>query len=219
MESESGRGSSYKAVPVVAWGLPDEIGTLSLSISAQHARNIREAVPFASVIKLPLDWFVTIQWSRATSGGRPQDRLLRFFERAYQWLFRRNLKLAYVDVHEIGSLRGLHTHVMLHMPIRFRKEFERMIPQWIDSPSCDGLIEVKPVEDRDRLVDYFLKGTEREAARALGILRCSDEGKIRGKRCGTSENIGRKARNQRSTRGRSNTLGRQPSRRIGYELD
>jgi hypothetical protein len=85
---------------------------------------------------------------------------------------------------------------MVHIPPPLRRDFEKMIPQWLDSISHEGLIEVKPVEDRDGLTEYFLKGTEAKAAKTLGILRCSDQGKIQGKRCGTSENIGRKARLQ-----------------------
>jgi hypothetical protein len=197
MGLKSGRGSSYRVASVTAPGLANEIGTLSSSLSAGQARNLLEAVLFASLIKLPLDWFVTIQWSKAAPGGRPQDRLLRFFERAYQWLFRRQVTLAYLYVHEIGALGGLHTHVMIHMPRSLRKECERMMPQWLDSPACEGFIKAKPVEDRDGLTEYFLKGTEAEAAKTLGILRCTDEGKIQGKRCGTSENIGHKARAQR----------------------
>jgi hypothetical protein len=178
MELKSGRSSSYRVASVTAPGQPNEIGTLSASISERQARNVLEAVAFASLTKLPLDVFITIQWSKATPGGRPQDRLLRFFERVYQWLFRRNLTLAYVYVHEIGALGKPNSHIMIHVPASFQREFERMIPQWLDSPSCEGFIEVKPVQYRNGLVEYFLKGTEVEAAKSLGILRCSIRGRF-----------------------------------------
>jgi hypothetical protein len=145
---------------------------------------------------LPLDLFVTIQWSKVSYGGRVQERLGRLCERLYQWLLRRGVALTHVYVHEVGSLREINTHIMVHVPRSVRREFEKMIPQWLDSPACEGLVDVREVNDHDGLTGHFLKGMEREAARALGILRCLDQGKIRGKRCGTSENIGRKARNE-----------------------
>jgi hypothetical protein len=165
-----------------------------MAISAVQARNIQEAVQFADVIGLPLDVFVTIQWSKASRGERVQVRLLRLFERLYQWLFRRGLTLVYVYVHEIGTLRKMHTHFIIHLPPPMRGEFESMIPGWLDSNPCKGFIEAKPVSDMEGLLGYLLKATDPKVAKDLGIVMSTWQGLVIGKRCGTSENIGRKAR-------------------------
>src|ERR1700722_13741189 len=122
-----------------------------MAISAVQARNIQEAVQFATIIGLPLNVFVTIQWSKATPGERVQVRLLRLFERLYQWLFRRGLTLVYVYVHEIGTLRTMPTHLVVHLPAPLREEFESIIPAWLDSNPGKGFIEVKPVSNIDGL--------------------------------------------------------------------
>jgi hypothetical protein len=196
MELKSGRGSAYRVASVTPLGLANEIGTLNVSISALQARNLIEAVAFAPVVKLPLNVFVTIQWSKAAPGDRVQIRLLRFVERAYQWFFRRKVALAYVYVHEVGTLGEGNTHLMIHVPESIRRQFQRMIPQWLDSQPRRGFIDVQPAYDAKRLAGYFLKGTNTTVAKGLGILQSSDQGRIRGKRCGTSENIGRKARSR-----------------------
>lgn len=69
-----------------------------------------------------------------------------------------------------------------------------MIPAWLDSKPCKGFIEAKPVTDMEGLLGYLLKGTDPKVAKALGIVMSTWQGLVIGKRCGTSENIGRKAR-------------------------
>jgi hypothetical protein len=63
----------------------------------------------------------------------------------------------YVYVHEIGTLRKIHTHFVIHLPPPLRREFESMIPAWLDSEPCRGFIEVKPVTNMEGLLGYLLR--------------------------------------------------------------
>lgn len=45
-----------------------------------------------------------------------------------------------------------------------------------------------------RAVEYLLKGADENAAKAFDLVRLENGGLVIGKRCGTSQNVGAKAR-------------------------
>jgi hypothetical protein len=163
-------------------------------ILTRQAQNLIEAIGFARRIGLPLNEFITIQWSRADPGADPVARLKTMLDRAREWFRRRDLELTYIYVHEHGDLGLLHSHIMIHLPGEHWPAFDSMVCQWMDSECHEHLIETKPVHDELGLIRYLLKGVEPSGwSRSWGI-QTQDQGVIQGKRCGTSENIGAAAR-------------------------
>ena len=97
-------------------------------------------------------------------------------------------------MHEVGDLGSVHSHLMVHVPGEHWPAFDSMVCHWMDSERNENLVDSQPVHDAVGLTRYLLKGVEPSAwSRSWGI-QTQGQGVIRGKRCGTSENIGPAAR-------------------------
>ena len=178
------------------------------SIKLGSAENVIQAAGYADQIGLPLNRHLTITWELAQCVGRVQDIQTRFLARYAKWICYHGSKPTYVWAIENGPVWGYHSHILIHVPSHLYKNFRKMVPRWIDGePDQSGHTKTYlPTQVRygfgisrwNRLkgvVCYILKGVESEAANLLGIDPRPDKaGIVFGKRCGTSENIGRAAR-------------------------
>jgi hypothetical protein len=115
-------------------------------------------------------------------------------------------ELAALWVRENGDGKGAHVHILLALPDGFtlrnrtRRWIEaaggtyrkgvskvRQIGGTLSSASRDS--ERHAVNVRDVLA-YLLKAADAEAGRALGLARYGEGGKVIGKRCGRTQNLG-----------------------------
>jgi len=165
--------------------------------------NLLAAAEYARTIGRPLNRFTTIHWQAGGLVGDYQGATLRFLKLARDWLRLRGESLTYIWVRESGEGIGEHVHILMHVPPHLARQFSNRQRGWLQA--CDatfrkGVISSRPVgrnyrhalkgvqygeRYRDHLANvlaYVLKG-EREFA-----------GELSGKRCSTSQNIGRKAR-------------------------
>ena len=118
---------------------------------------------------------------------------------------------AYVWVRENGDRKGEHVHVLWHGPAEL-PVFKHRVLAWLrrcGARRADGVIKTVSIArslsaattgsaynavNLDAVVDYLSKGGDPRARALLGIRHNEAGGLIVGKRSGTSENIGRRAR-------------------------
>lgn len=187
----------------------------SHDLSAAQIGNLKAAERHAKKIGLPFTRMITIHWEAA---GVPLEGMAkatgRFTDLMTKALARHGSGTAWLWVHENGDGKGGHCHLLAHVPAELVPIVNRLRLGWLNSITGrtykKGVICSKPI---GRLLElevsnpdlhavnllkafgYCLKQTEPEVASQFGLERLEPGGRIIGKRCGTSQNIGPKARN------------------------
>lgn len=166
------------------------------------------AARFAYHLALPLNRFVTVDWESAECVGRMQDIQGRFLERMGKWLRYRNVIPAYLWVIEDGRVKGLHSHILVHVPSEHLSDFKRKVPAWVDDDIDQSTVDVRRTRYGDgpsRLsgikgrLRYILKGSDADVSVLLNV-NLKHQGTVVGKRCGTSQCLGAKSRQMQRKR-------------------
>ncbi len=186
-------------------------------LTLAQARNLMEAAAYAETIGKPLNRFTTIHWQAADITDDYQDATLRFLKLAADWLRLRGEALAYVWVRETGAGKGEHVHILMHVPPHLARPFSNRQRGWLRACGANfrkGVINSRAVgrnychalkgvqygeHYRDHLsaaLAYVCKGASGEARKILALPKAEFTGTLRGKRCATSQNIGRGARDK-----------------------
>lgn len=196
-------------------GARNRKGRESLALTGAQAVNLIEAAHYATAIGLPFTRMLTIHWQAA---GVALDGMAaatgRFTDLLAKALARHGSKTAWIWVHENGDGKGGHCHMLVHIPVDLVKVVQRLRRQWLRRITGTpfrarvvktdalgrrlGLENGNPAllaENAAEALGYLLKGVTPDAPVAASLKRLEPGGRIIGKRCGTSENIGRKARN------------------------
>lgn len=175
-------------------------------MTLSQARLLIEAALAARAIGRALNRHIIVHWEAA---GIPDSRAAAattaFLKYLRDWL---GGETAYVWARENGDGKGSHLHILAHMPAgrhmsgaRSRRWLERITASRYQrgtirtiriggSREPDGPAYAANLQ---AVLAYVLKGVNADTAETLGIVRESG-GCIIGKRCGTSRNIGAKAR-------------------------
>jgi hypothetical protein len=137
----------------------------------------------------------------------------RFTDLMTKALARHGSQTAWLWVHENGPNKGGHCHLLAHVPAEHVKRLSGLQMGWLRRitrrPYRKNVIHSDPIGGRLGLevgnpalhavnlavaLGYVLKGASDEAAAKFCLERLEPGGHIIGKRCGTSQNIGAKAR-------------------------
>ncbi len=188
----------------------------SYALFEAQIANLIDAHGQAQKIGLPLTRMITIHWEAA---GVPLDHMAKatghFTDLMTKTLARYGSRTAWLWVHESGDGKGGHCHMLAHVPADLVAVVTALQRGWLrritGKPYRARLIRSKPVGGRlgleagnpelhainlDAALAYVLKGASSEAASQFCLERLEPGGRIIGKRCGTSQNIGPKARAQ-----------------------
>jgi hypothetical protein len=181
-------------------------------ISVLQATNIVEAVKFAKSIGLPLVAHLTIHWSGTLAFDGPNGiRFAKVREGLHKVLLRRAIPVAWVWCRECKAHTEIvHSHLLFHLPVEYRSgaklsEIEAHVERLIGRHGAGILgefgvkLEIWP--DPDGL--YLIKGGGASVWKLFPRIRKAwrtGQGVIHGKRCGTTENIGKAARNLAATK-------------------
>ncbi len=202
-EASKGRGGARNRADRLS-------NTLPLGSVLEH----REAASFAWAIGLPLNRFITINFSILGIGDEQVARLTgEFLRHAKQFLASRGGETAYIYTREIAGKQGTHVHILLHLPPHLSDDFKRLQQGWLRRATgltykaralhsawisgSSRSAEHSPPFYRDnlhRLLNYLAKGVSRADSVTLGLTLRVEMPPIIGKRCGTSQNIGVAAR-------------------------
>ncbi len=176
--------------------------------------NLRAAERHSRQIGLPFTRMITIHWQAA---GVPLEDMAkatgRFTDLMAKALARHGSETAWLWVHENGDRKGGHCHLLAHVPADLVSVLRKLQLGWIKRISGRvykrRVIHSKPIGGRlgieignpdlhavnlETVFAYHLKGASPEAASQFGLERLEPGGRIIGKRCSTSQNIGPKAR-------------------------
>ena len=137
----------------------------------------------------------------------------RYLDLLTKWLAYHKCRTAWLWVHENGAGKGGHCHLLVHVPAALVTALSGLQKGWLRAITGNryrkGVIHSKPIGGRlgleagnpdlhainlEAALAYLLKGASPEAASQFGLERLESGGRIIGKRCGTSQNIGAKAR-------------------------
>lgn len=186
----------------------------SNALRVAHIANLKAAERHAARIGLPFTRMISIHWEAA---GVPLAGMAkatgRFTDLMAKALARHGSDTAWLWTHESGHGKGGHCHLLAHVPANLAPLVTRLQRGWLrritGKPYRARVIHSKPIGGRLRLeagnpdlhavnleaaLAYVLKGASPEAASQFGLERLEPGGRVIGKRCGTSQNIGAKAR-------------------------
>lgn len=182
---------------------------ITKNIHLASAENAIQAAGYADSIGLSLNRHLTVSWEHAQCIGRVQDIQGKFLERFSKWIKYHGSIPAYIWAIENGRALGYHSHIFCHAPQKLFKGFKSMVPRWIigevDQSGPLKTIKITTIKygagvyRLNRLkgvTRYILKAANDDTAQILNIYQHPDKaGVVMGKRLGTSQNIGRRARN------------------------
>lgn len=195
----------------------------SHALTAAQIGNLKAAERHAEKIGLPFTRMITIHWQAA---GVPLADMVRatgrFLDLLSKTLARHGSSTAWIWVHENapgdGHSKGGHCHLLAHVPSHLVPVITRLQRGWLrritGRPYRARVIHSKPIGGRlgleianpdlhavnlEVVLAYVLKGACQEAGVALGLTQSGQGGLVIGKRCGWSQNVGKKAQLQRST--------------------
>ncbi len=186
----------------------------SHALTAAQIANLEAAERHARAIGLPFTRMITIHWQAAGVALADMVKATgRFLDLLAKALARNKCKTAWLWTLENGDRKGGHCHLLVHVPATLVSLLTRLQKGWLKRVSgrdyVKGVIHSKPIGGRLGLdtgnpelhainlaaaLGYVLKGASPEAASQFGLKRLEPGGRIIGKRCGTSQNIGAKAR-------------------------
>ena len=172
-------------------------------INRRPAVNAHHASRFSEAIGLPLNRFVTVNFTCTACAPNETSHTFRklLAERFAPWLRRtaRNrvgVPPTYIWTIEAGGNQSA-AHWLVHVPRGLQRAFEAKLGEWLTSllgsdPDF-GAVQVKPIHNLIGARRYALKGVDPAWGPHLGI-RPSDQGVVIGKRSGFSRNLGPAAR-------------------------
>lgn len=190
----------------------------SFALSVDQVSNLKAAEGYAKIIGLPLNRMITIHWEAA---GVPLEAMARstgrFIDLVSKALSRRGGRTAWLWVHENAPNwsyeKGGHCHLLIHIPPELVSYIVRLQRGWLKRITGQvyraRVIHSKPIGGRlgiergnpavhainaEAALGYLLKGASEDAVSKFALDRFQPSGRVIGKRCGTSQNIGRAAR-------------------------
>jgi hypothetical protein len=157
---------------------------------------------------------INIHWEAA---GLALDDMAKatghFIDQLSKALARHGSKTAWLWVHESGEGKGGHCHMLVHVPAALANVVSGLQRGWLRRITGQAyqarVIKSVPIGGRlglecsnpelhsvnlDNALSYVLKGADADSAAAFRLIRLEAGGRIIGKRCGTSQNIGAAAR-------------------------
>ena len=202
-------------------GARNRVDRESYSLTRAQVAKLIAAEHHAANIGLPFTRMVTIHWEAA---GIPLDGMVKatrhFLDLLTKTVARHGNRTAWLWVHENGDGRdgqgkGGHCHLLLHLPAELVQSITRRLRGWLrritGQPYKRGVIRSKPIGGRLGLevtnpdlhaanlrtvLHHLLQQTSMDVVEQFNLRWHQLGGRIVGKRCGTSQNIGPKAQGE-----------------------
>lgn len=195
-------------------GTRNRADRVSHALTMAQIARLKAAECHSRQIGLPFTRMISIHWEAA---GIPVERIAKatghFTDLLAKALARHGSATAWLWVHENGDGKGGHCHLLVHVPAELVNRVTALQRGWLrritGKPYRARVIHSRPIGGRLGLergnpelhmlnlevaFAYILKGASPEAASQFGLERLESGGRVIGKRCGTSQNIGAKAR-------------------------
>lgn len=207
-------GAAHSTSRTGRGGVRNRADRESHALTVGQIANLRAAERHSRKLGLPFTRMLTIHWEGAgvplTGMAKATGRFIDLMSKA---LARHGSRTAWLWVHENGDGKGGHCHMLAHVPAELVPTLSKLQLGWLrritGRPYQARVIHSKPIGGRLGLevgnpelhaanlasaLAYILKGASPEAASQFGLERLEPGGRIIGRRCSTSQNIGPTAR-------------------------
>jgi hypothetical protein len=185
---------------------PSNAGAWRIShfINRRPAVNIHHATRYSERIGLPLNRFITINFSLAGCSPQQAVPLLQkmITQRFAPWLRRTASTAVEIPPTYVWCMEAsggtLAAHIVLHMPDALMAEFERRLRRWLcglfgTDRLEPSVLQIQRVPNLIGLKRYILKGVDPAWGAHLAV-NPVPQGLVIGKRSGFSKNLGPAAR-------------------------
>ena len=213
--------SSYPALPEtsrkLSWGGARHTGReVTDRLTLAKAMMLEGAWQFSVHIGLGLNRHTTIHFGKAGIDDADAARVIGAFLKSMGDAIRKaGGTFAATWVRENGEGKGSHVHIFVHIPAAQWPMVQRLQMRWLYMARGCPLPKMAAgtlhgtwirgaraglnpsnglyMENGSNVARYGFKGVERESAALVGVKNWQVGGTIIGKRCGTTQNIGRTA--------------------------
>ena len=175
-----------------------------------QVENLIAADGFAALTQRRLCTFVSIRWAY-TEGGETNisKRWGALLRGAAQWCIRRGFEWTAIWAHENPPRQdtAFNTHILCSIPDCFKREFEAYLNRHLGAfpKAVDLRRRSSPGWSNSERLGYICKGTDKATAWKYRLIGRNGwdyaQGEVTFKRCGTSKNIGIKARENHKCKG------------------
>ena len=186
----------------------------SHALSVAHVSNLIAAAQHADTIGRPFTRMISIHWEAA---GVPLGAMAkatgRYTDLMAKAITRHGGGSAWLWTHENCGPKGGHCHLLAHVPADLVSRLTGLQRGWLrritGKPYQARVIRSAPIGGRlgletgnpdlhainlEAALAYVLKGASPKTASQFGFERLEPGGRVIGRRCSTSQNIGAKAR-------------------------
>lgn len=202
--------------PRATWGgARNRADRASYYLAHDKVLDMIAAALFAERIGLPFNRHWTVHYQMAGIAERDGAAFIgRLLSLVRKWVRRMGGQMAAMWARENGHGKGGHVHILLHLPhgMTLHNRTRRWIKVAGGKPvrrvsrvrTIGGLLtNVDPGSahyrsNADAVLAYLVKGASDQTGHDLALARFGEGGRIIGKRCGWTENIGQKARLERT---------------------
>lgn len=146
----------------------------------------------------PLNRFITIHYDDYADKKRPQKFVTELLAHTRKWLQRRGIPVAYLYTLENGNIKGIHAHILIHIPKGYQVAFRAALSGWlpfeakrprviskdIQYPSYGAL---SPLHSIHGTLRYICKGIDPEAS--FKNIQPINQGEIMGRRWGLANTL------------------------------
>lgn len=100
-------------------------------LTAKQVNQIFQAGERAYALGCPLNRFITIHYDDYADPKRPQQFMVKILEHSRKWLQRRGLPVAYLYTLENGKYKGIHAHLLIHIPPTYQVAYKKALRRWL----------------------------------------------------------------------------------------
>lgn len=167
-------------------------------LTAEQVNRLFKAGENAFKLGCPLNRFITIHYDDYADRKRPQKFIVKLLEHTRKWLKQRGLSVAYVYTIENAKYKGIHVHLLIHIPAGYQVEYKKALRRWLPFGAKTPRVKFMTIQypnfgDLSPL--HGIYGTLRYICKAIDPktpirgLELSYQGQIMGRRWGISEFI------------------------------
>lgn len=133
-------------------------------LTRKQVDSIFNACETAYENRTPLNRFFTIHYNDFADPKNPQKFMTDILDRSRKWLQYRGLSVAYVYVIENGKEKGIHGHLLIHIPAPYQSQYKQALKRWLPFEWNKRTVDVKTVK-------YPSYGQLSPLSRIYGLLR------------------------------------------------
>lgn len=206
---KKGANNPHTSPPKGTWGgARNSKDRVTEALKQEHAEGILKAIAIADLKGMPLNrfWTVNYEWA-GVHDSEAAAFIGRLLAQCARYARTRGGAFAAVWVREIGAKNGGHVHIALHFPAGWKMSGHK-VRKWIKAAGGKyraKVSDMRPIGGRldcnlsnpqhywanaEAMGNYMVKGSADAVAEELGLTVRKRGGRVLGKRCGRTQNLG-----------------------------